>query len=349
MLDEGYEELKHATRMGVLGTNYDAVGKLLFLRFLIGKYKENKLIKGFQFPFRFNYIPLSLDRKLEVLDNLIADGVIDIRNFKQTRGDIIRNRGQYDTAYEFLLTKREPMFEPKLWELDICIRKGEKEIEQKYEKALEEFEIGIEQISMEKQKNIVLESLKTRKEYLGRNKTLFGYGNIPEENKQEINLFYVLLCLERSLKISITSFNYGCFSWELELNTKCFDNIEDLKIKRIDFPANIKWSDVSITFITGADVNVTVQGHMYKLNYKEMGFEDDRKRMPNKQWEFLKALAGLEGEVTWKDHVAGNQLKKRKQKLSDSLKVFFNIEENPFEDYRKRKMYRIKCRLHPEE
>ncbi len=344
--DVGYWELKHSKRIQVLGINYDAIGELLFLRFFLGKYKENKLVKSFKLLFKYDYIPLSLDRKLEVLDNLIANKVISIKNFKKIRDDIVENREQYDIAYKFLLTGVKPSFEPKEWELDVNILKKEEAIKQEYEKAIEEFEIEIDHVSLEKQKKIVSASLKDRKEYLGKKKMTFGYGHIFEEAKGEINLFYILLSLEKNLKISIASLNYEHFTWEVELNAKYFDKIEDSRIKRIDFPADIKWSDISIRFINGADVDVEVKGHPYTLNYKDMGFEDKRKRMPNEQWKFLEALSGLNGEVAWQDSIADDKLKKKKQKLSDSLKVFFNIDEDPFEDYRKEKMYRIKIHLY---
>jgi len=111
-----------------------------------------------------------------------------------------------------------------------------------------------------------------------------------------------------------------------------------------------------------------------------MGFEDARKRKPNKQWELLRLLALRNGDLAWSDSPqskGGNirrtaqdfgyemdddatesaqnrgfgiikvedKNKKRKQILSKSLKAAFQIDGDPFYPYKKEKGYKTKFRL----
>ncbi|MCL4386309.1 MAG: hypothetical protein M1479_07060 [Actinobacteria bacterium] len=79
-----------------------------------------------------------------------------------------------------------------------------------------------------------------------------------------------------------------------------------------------------------------------------MGFHDSRTLKPNAQWIFLKLLAKRNGKINWSDSEATANLKKTKQRTSDSLKEFFQIKQDPFYLYKKEKEYRIKISLLPE-
>ena len=85
-----------------------------------------------------------------------------------------------------------------------------------------------------------------------------------------------------------------------------------------------------------------------------MGFEDEKKKQPNSQWSFLKLLATKNGELSWDNNndmsqKQINSAKKKKQMLSDALKAYFQIDEDPFENYRTEKAYKIKITLTPED
>lgn len=136
-------------------------------------------------------------------------------------------------------------------------------------------------------------------------------------------------------------------------------------------PSGTKWQDITIKFIDEHNVNIKIRKKIIKkCDYKEMGFEDKRKRLPNKQWYFLQYLAKNNGICSWdsssakpnKDDVRVKELfggngynykkspdKKKhiKSKLAKQLKTFFDISEDPFYDYWKEKAYRIKINLIP--
>ena len=116
----------------------------------------------------------------------------------------------------------------------------------------------------------------------------------------------------------------------------------------LKFPEGTHWEQVNITFKDGHDVVITLGDKRYNKNYKEMGFQDGRKRQPNKQWERLQVLAVQGGSIAWGDATANEKISKQKQLLSGKLKDFFGIQEDPFYDYRKEKAYRIRLNLSPE-
>ena len=89
-----------------------------------------------------------------------------------------------------------------------------------------------------------------------------------------------------------------------------------------------------------------------------MGFEDQRSKKPNVQWKFLYKLAQYSGDLTWiftsyrkrvdSHPISTPKAKKWKQRLSDALKDFFQIDEDPFYDYKMQKAYKTKFSLLPE-
>ena len=122
------------------------------------------------------------------------------------------------------------------------------------------------------------------------------------------------------------------------------------RIQLRHFPKDLKWESVTIQFINGHDVIIEARGvERIETNYKGLGFEDERKKLPDKQWEFLTKLSNLKGEFTWQSQGASGAVKKQKEKLEKGLIAYFQIDSSPFHEYRKEKMYRIKINLIPEE
>ena len=129
------------------------------------------------------------------------------------------------------------------------------------------------------------------------------------------------------------------------------------KNKRIQlrkFPANTKWNDITVQFLNDHEAIIKAQNLTYQTNYEEMGFQDEKKKLPNKQWQFLKLLAFKNGEISWENNrdlslQQINSIKKQKQLLTEALKAYFQIyEDEPFYDYKKEKSYKIKLNLTPE-
>ena len=116
----------------------------------------------------------------------------------------------------------------------------------------------------------------------------------------------------------------------------------------INLPPNTKFSDITIEFKNGCDVVISHKDKkIADTDFKQMGFYDKRTRNPNKQWGFLRALADNYGQIDWSSSVASDKNKKIKQRLSESLKKVFDLSEDPFEDYKENKAYRIKIKLIP--
>ena len=111
---------------------------------------------------------------------------------------------------------------------------------------------------------------------------------------------------------------------------------------------NLQWQDIAIKFQNGNDVDVTVKNKAHRLDFKEMGFEDKKRRLPNQQWELLKLLANNKGEINWNNSEAKHNFKKKKQLLSETLKTYFGIDKDPFFPYRKEQAYQIRINLTPE-
>jgi len=68
-----------------------------------------------------------------------------------------------------------------------------------------------------------------------------------------------------------------------------------------------------------------------------MGFMDKKTGDPNKQWNDLRDIAGHYGALNWDTPGATPKRKKRKQLIADTLKSFFNVQEDPFHPYEKGK------------
>src|SRR3989338_3955631 len=87
-----------------------------------------------------------------------------------------------------------------------------------------------------------------------------------------------------------------------------------------------------------------------KLEQKGKSIKNMKNNRPNYQWGMLQTLALQKGEISWgnvlntpiKDR---NKYKKRIQKLSDTLKEYFQMSEYPFYPYKKEGSYKIKFNL----
>ncbi len=119
------------------------------------------------------------------------------------------------------------------------------------------------------------------------------------------------------------------------------------------FPPDAKWQDITIRFTGEHDVLIKVKDKLYPESYETMGFEDTKKKLPNLQWDLLKLLAIKGGELSWENNKdltlkRINAIKKQKQLLAESLKAYFQIDEDPFYAYKQEGAYRIKMTLIPE-
>ena len=110
------------------------------------------------------------------------------------------------------------------------------------------------------------------------------------------------------------------------------------------------WNGLAIKFADNEHVEITIPGDRfsYKVHYKQFGFEDRRKRAPDKNWKFLLGISMTGGQVTWADKtLSSDYVKKRKQFVKNKLMDFFDLDEDPFYKYTKKEGYRVKFVLLP--
>ncbi|MBU1700154.1 MAG: hypothetical protein KJ970_18120 [Candidatus Eisenbacteria bacterium] len=112
-------------------------------------------------------------------------------------------------------------------------------------------------------------------------------------------------------------------------------------------PPDATWRDVSIKFIDGHTVSITVKSVGGVYNYIQMGMVDRRNSGPTQQWKLLRAFSERCGNMTW-DHPAadlGNI--KRRERLAAKLSAFFRIEGEPFRLTHDRKGWQARFSISP--
>jgi hypothetical protein len=131
------------------------------------------------------------------------------------------------------------------------------------------------------------------------------------------------------------------------------------KISRLELPPGTKWEYIHIQFLDYDKVRIQAPNDFNKVvNFREMGFENKKTSKPNKQWDFLYQLAKYRGDLTWtiasyRKRVDTHPLstpkaRKQIQRISDTLKLYFNINEAAFYNYKRQKAYKTKFFLLPE-
>jgi hypothetical protein len=94
-------------------------------------------------------------------------------------------------------------------------------------------------------------------------------------------------------------------------------------------PPDAVWSELTVRFLDGHSVRVSLRGETRVLNFTQLGMNDRRTAKPDVQWELLRAFAAHSGTLDWTSREAVRENKKRKQVLSDRLRTFFRIDGNP--------------------
>jgi len=131
------------------------------------------------------------------------------------------------------------------------------------------------------------------------------------------------------------------------------------KITPLKLPSGTKWEHVTIQFLDYDKVRIQAPGHFIKVvDYRKMGFENLKNGRPNMQWKLLYDLSRYRGDLSWtittyrkkvdSHPLSTPKIRKQIQRLSDTLKEYFNINKPPFYDYIKFEAYKTKFFLLPD-
>lgn len=135
------------------------------------------------------------------------------------------------------------------------------------------------------------------------------------------------------------------------------------RITPLELPPDTKWEHIVLKFIDNESIEITGRDKYIRVaTFREMGFENRKKsgRPPSVLWDFLYALALTRGTLSWdilKEKVKKPDLiykslqtaRKNKQLVSDKLKHFFNIDDDPIVYNRKEKIYQTKFSILPQD
>ncbi|HAJ33336.1 MAG TPA: hypothetical protein DCK79_08165 [Candidatus Atribacteria bacterium] len=156
---------------------------------------------------------------------------------------------------------------------------------------------------------------------------------------------------------------------------ECFENGESFEISipflkqyptpshkkfiPLKLPSGTKWEHITIQFLDYDKVKIQAPNHFKRIaDFRKMGFENLKNGRPNKQWELLYDLSRYRGDLSWtistyrkkvdSHPLSTPKIRKQIQRLSESLKAYFNINEPPFYDYVKYEAYKTKFFLLPD-
>ncbi len=120
-------------------------------------------------------------------------------------------------------------------------------------------------------------------------------------------------------------------------------------VVKFPIPESSTWNDVTIRFLSNETVQITVGEISEGRNFAELGFVDRRNGYPDQLWNVLKLLAFTNGDISWETRglpiKLHNNLKAYIKDIRKRLKNLFQMEDDPFESYRKHKSYKTKFKI----
>ena len=131
------------------------------------------------------------------------------------------------------------------------------------------------------------------------------------------------------------------------------------KIIPLKLPSGTKWEYITIQFLDYDKVKIQAPDKFSKIvNFRKMGFENLKNGKPNTQWKLLYDLSLYRGDLSWtiatyrkkvdSHPLSSPKIRKQIQRLSDSLREYFNINEPPFYDYIRHRAYKTRFFLLPD-
>ena len=130
-------------------------------------------------------------------------------------------------------------------------------------------------------------------------------------------------------------------------------------ITPLKLPPDTKWEHITIQFLDYDKVKIQAPNKFNQVvNFRKMGFENQKNGKPNKQWELFYDLARYRGDLSWtiatyrkkvdSHPLSTPKIRKQIQRLSNALKEYFNLNDAPFYDYIKIGAYKTKFFLLPD-
>jgi len=102
--------------------------------------------------------------------------------------------------------------------------------------------------------------------------------------------------------------------------------------RKFQIPEGHSWSDLTIRFLDDETISLEIgRKFLGAYEFQVLGFQDERKKVPDKLWQTLRSLAAGKGEIILKE-LWSEDRQKLKKKISDlrkRLKKMFEIKGNP--------------------
>lgn len=121
----------------------------------------------------------------------------------------------------------------------------------------------------------------------------------------------------------------------------------------LSLPPDVGWHDIVIE-MADETASIWCRGKRvaHNVSYKEMGFQDLKRKIPNIRWDYMQKLAGYNCIEPQGNNSAGS-LKKQVSELRHDLRGFFKISEDPFHPFQIGGFYmprfKIKIKRHKNE
>ena len=113
-------------------------------------------------------------------------------------------------------------------------------------------------------------------------------------------------------------------------------------------PEGATWDQVKVRFLSDRTAELSVRDVREGRDFREMGFRDKRKDAPDQLWALLRLLGLNRGEI----EITGKNLPLKHKRIKAQIKDLrkrlihlFQINEDPFEDYRKAKAYKTRFNI----
>ena len=157
-----------------------------------------------------------------------------------------------------------------------------------------------------------------------------------------------------TLSIDIRQEEFNKFYNQVIAKLKKLKVLEEKKDRDIGAKPQEKWEDIQIKFLNQFDVEITTKKDFYSSDCEKLGFSKTNTKVltPVASWGFLRLIASQNG-VYELDRITGKdkeQTIKSKQDLTKRLKNYFQIDDDPFNEYDSiKKQYKIKIKLIPEQ